>query len=59
MQVEVFNIMGQSVATVADRSYSAGTHSFTFDGSDHSSGVYFVNVKYLNQSKIQRVMLLK
>ncbi len=60
LKVSVYNIMGQSVATLADRSYTAGIHSFTFDGSDLSSGVYFVHASIpgkLNQ--VKKVVLMK
>jgi hypothetical protein len=60
LTVTVHNIMGQSVATVADRLYSAGIQNFSFDGSDLSSGVYFVHAIVpgkLNQ--IKKVVLMK
>jgi hypothetical protein len=60
LKVMIYNVMGQSVATVADHSYSAGTHSFTFDGSDHSSGVYFVHAIVTGKlNQIQKVVLMK
>jgi Secretion system C-terminal sorting domain len=44
LEVKVFNMMGQFVATLADEEVAAGNHTFTFDGSELSSGVYFVQV---------------
>ena len=38
--VEVFNMLGQRVATVADRSFAAGLHVVTFDTSPHPAGLY-------------------
>jgi hypothetical protein len=64
LKVVVYNIMGQSVATLSNGGqYSAGNHSFIFnsDGvTSHSSGVYFVQASIpgkLNQ--IQKVVLMK
>jgi predicted secreted protein len=63
LTLSVYNIMGQSVATVADRSYSAGTHNFIFNANEVTnlgSGVYFIRAfvpEKLNQ--IQKVVLLK
>jgi hypothetical protein len=61
LTVTVHNIMGQSVATLADgKNYSAGTHSFTFNGSDHSSGVYFIRAVVPGKfNQIQKVVLMK
>jgi hypothetical protein len=39
--IEVFNLQGQKVATLADGYYEAGYHSVTFRGANHPSGVYF------------------
>ncbi len=63
LKVSVFNIMGQEVATLADRQYSAGIHNFVFNANEvtsHSSGVYFVHASVpgkLNQ--VKKVVLMK
>jgi Secretion system C-terminal sorting domain len=60
LKLMVYNINGQRVSTVADRSCSAGTHSFTFNADDLGSGVYFVQAIVegkLNQ--IQKVVLIR
>jgi Secretion system C-terminal sorting domain len=60
LTVRVFNTLGQEVAILADGQHSAGTHSFTFDASGLSSGIYFVQVSVpgvLNEMK--KVVLLK
>jgi Secretion system C-terminal sorting domain len=60
LKIMIYNINGQRVATLADRSYSAGTLSFTFNADDLGSGVYFVQAVVegkLNQ--IQKVVLIR
>ncbi len=42
MKLNVYNALGQHVASLADGQYNAGYHSFEFDGSGLSSGIYFV-----------------
>ncbi len=60
LQLNVYNILGQHVSTLASNQFTAGYHSFTLDGSSLPSGIYFVsaNVKgKLNQ--IRKVVLMK
>ncbi|MBS1261455.1 MAG: hypothetical protein MAG453_00776 [Calditrichaeota bacterium] len=45
LAVTVFNVIGREVARLADGPISAGRHTFTFDGSSLSSGVYFVHAE--------------
>ncbi len=40
-RLEVFNVQGRRVATLADGPMEAGTHSLTLDGRGLGSGVYF------------------
>ncbi len=55
--LEVFNILGQRVQTVADRDFGAGKHMVEFDGSEFSSGVYFYRLRS-GESEISRKMIL-
>lgn len=42
--VEVFNVAGQTVATLVDGQQEAGEHTVVFDGSRLAAGVYFYTV---------------
>jgi FG-GAP-like repeat/Secretion system C-terminal sorting domain len=60
LRVVVFNVNGQQVAELTDSYYSAGRHSFTFDGSNLASGIYFIHADVpgkLNQA--QKIVLMK
>ena len=59
VSVKVFNIMGQSVATLAEGNLPADTHFFTWNASDVTSGVYMVRAEYMGQVSTQKLMLLK
>jgi hypothetical protein len=45
VEVQVYNVLGQQVATVADGQMEAGNHKLEWEGSSLSSGVYFVRMK--------------
>lgn len=45
VKVQVYNVLGQQVATVADGQMEPGNHKLEWDGSSLSSGVYFVRME--------------
>jgi beta-glucanase (GH16 family) len=55
--LEVYNVMGQRVATIASGSYRSGSHSVTFDASGLASGVYLYQLR-TPAATITRKMLL-
>ncbi len=60
LHVAVYNTLGQTIATLASRRFAAGKHQFVFDGSQLSSGVYFVHAVVpgeLNQTR--KIVLMK
>jgi len=59
VSVDVFNVAGQKVATVANEFMSAGNHSVVFNASDLSAGVYFYTVKAGSFAKTMKMTLLK
>ena len=59
VRVDVFNIMGQKVATLADGSFEAGHHTVTWDASQNASGVYFYKLTTGEFAKARKMILLK
>jgi len=59
MQVEVYNLLGQSVATLATGYKKAGTYTLIWNATDASSGVYFVKAEAEGFTTTQKLMLLK
>lgn len=59
VRIEVFNILGQNVATLADRRYQAGVHSVTFDAANQPSGVYLYRVVTEYATQTHKMLLLK
>ena len=59
VKIEVFNILGQKVATLLDERKSAGYHAVEFDGSNLSSGVYFYKIQADAFSRVRKMLLIK
>jgi len=57
--IDVYNVAGQKVDTIANNYMDAGTHSVVWDGSNFSAGVYFYTVKSGDFSKTMKMTLLK
>ena len=59
VKIDVFNSIGQQVATLLDQRKSIGYHSEEFNGFNLSSGVYFYRIQVRNFQQIKKMMLLK
>ena len=57
--IDVFNVAGQKVDTIADEFMGAGNHTVSWDGSGFSAGVYFYTVKSGDFSRTMKMTLLK
>jgi cytochrome c peroxidase len=59
VQVELFNVSGQKVATVFDGWWETGIQSVSIDQGGLSSGVYFVHVATRQGVSTKKIVLLK
>lgn len=59
VQIEVFNVTGQKVATVVDRTYTAGSFTVQFDASALSTGTYVYRIKAGNYTESRKMILIK
>ncbi len=64
VNVKVFDILGQQIATLVDASMAAGFHSVDFDASGINSGVYFYTIEAVGNdgqkfSQTKKMMIMK
>ena len=59
VSVQVYNIMGQVVATLASGHMDASTYTLTWDASNVSSGMYFVKAETAGSVTTQKLVLMK
>ena len=59
VKVEVYNLLGQKTATIAEGLMPAGNHTVTWDASDVASGVYYYKISAGEYSAIRMMTLLK
>ncbi len=50
VQLKVYNLLGQQVATLVDGEKQAGYHQEIFDASRYASGMYIYRIVYINES---------
>ena len=63
-RLEIFNIRGQIIKTLANSFFDSGRHEYTWDGTDEKgqpvgSGLYFYRLLTDNYSETKRMMLMK
>lgn len=59
MEVTIYNLMGQRVATLINGEVSSGVHTVEWDASNNASGVYFYVAKFGDQVIKRKMTLLK
>ncbi|MTI89590.1 MAG: T9SS type A sorting domain-containing protein [Balneolaceae bacterium] len=59
VQLTIFNILGQRVANLIDDELSAGTHTYEWDASRLSSGVYIYRLSTTDQVFVKKLTVIK
>lgn len=59
VNISIFSVSGQLVATLADQSYPKGKHTLRWDASGVASGIYIYKISYRGQQVNKRMTLIK
>ena len=59
VRLSVYNLQGQEIDVVHEGFQSSGSHSYTWDGSGFSSGVYYVRLVSGNKVNTMKAVLMK
>lgn len=59
ISLTVYNLLGQQIASVASGRFSAGEHTFSFDASSLSSGVYIYQLRNGSNLLTRKMTLIK
>jgi hypothetical protein len=57
--LNVYNTLGQKVATLLDQKMNAGSHDVTFDAPTLPSGIYFYRIQAGEFSQVRKMVLLR
>lgn len=57
--LKVYDVLENEVATLVNETLSAGNHSYNFDASKLTSGVYFYKLQAGKFSVVKKMMFLK
>ena len=57
--LEVYDIKGRNIETLVNSKLFVGRHNIRWDGSQYSSGIYFIKLRTENIEMNQKIMLLK
>ncbi len=57
--IAIYNLIGKEVKELVNGEKSAGEYEVTFDGTNLSSGIYFVRMKSANLTRTKKLVLLK
>ncbi len=59
MKLEIYNVMGERIATLVDEPRQAGYYSEQFDATGLASGVYFYRLQGGDFVDTKKLLLLK
>jgi len=59
VKIQVYNVLGQRVATVADENMDAGTHQLTWEEGSLASGTYFVRMEAGDATDVHKITVVR
>jgi hypothetical protein len=59
VDLSIYNILGQKIATLVSEKQSAGIYNVTWDASNYSSGMYFYRIQSDRYTAIKKLIVVK
>jgi len=59
VEMKVYNILGKEISTLVSRKLNQGNHTYTFDGRNLASGVYYYRLEAGNFVQTRKMIYLK
>ena len=59
VSIKIYNLKGEHVETLVDSHISVGQHQASWNGANHSTGIYFVRLSSGNKITTKKIILLK
>jgi len=59
VNLKIYDLLGNELFTAVDELFQAGVHSFEFDASTLTSGIYFYKITIENYIQMRKMVLLK
>lgn len=59
VELKIYNLMGQDVATLLDRNMNAGAYTVNWNAPQFASGIYFYKLKTANFEQSRKMILVK
>jgi len=57
--LKIYNAIGEKVATLAEKDFSSGVHSFKWNASEFSSGIYFYRIEAGSFVETKKMIFMK
>ena len=58
-ELKVYDILGKEVSTLVSKKLNRGNHTYTFDGKNLASGIYYYQLLAGDYRKVKKMILLK
>ena len=59
VELSVYDLLGKKVATLVSKRMAAGNHTYTFDGKNLASGIYYYQLLAGNFREVKKMILLR
>ncbi len=59
VELSVYNLLGEKVATLVSRNLPPGSHAYRFDGSNLASGIYYYQLTAGDFQAVKKMLLIK